>query len=123
LQSEGDLAAPCRFDTGAWTRAEPSVIRHRTQDSTAATAESEGGDGAPSKRAEVASGNRHSPTDYTDPVDFCYSNLNATSGSTLVARRAGMQHAIKATMMRPSATVTYVTASVAVTPNRSAVIS
>jgi hypothetical protein len=34
-----------------------------------------------------------------------------------------MQHAIKATMMSVSATVTYVTASVAVTPNSSVVIS
>ena len=35
-----------------------------------------------------------------------HSNRRATSGSTLVARRAGMQQAIKATTMSPRATVT-----------------
>src|SRR2546430_3707300 len=52
-----------------------------------------------------------------------HSYLSATSGSTLVARRAGMQHAISATRTRPMETVASVSASVAVTPKRKLTIN
>src|SRR5262245_26621622 len=40
------------------------------------------------------------------PFDFLYSYLSATSGSTFVARRAGIQHASNATAIRSAATDT-----------------
>src|SRR5262245_2736940 len=45
-----------------------------------------------------------------------YSRLNATSGSTLVARRAGIQHAASATAPSSSGAIANVKGSIALTP-------
>lgn len=48
--------------------------------------------------------------------DFSYSDRKATIGSTLVARRAGIKHAIKATTIKRIETAVKVNASVGETP-------
>lgn len=50
------------------------------------------------------------------PVVSGYSYLNATIGSTLIARRAGMKLAARATPVRRTDTTPKVSASVALTP-------
>jgi hypothetical protein len=57
------------------------------------------------------------PDDVVVYVDPSYSYLNATSGSTFVARRAGIKLAPSATRNKRTGTATKVTRSVGVTPN------
>src|SRR5438093_13507183 len=52
-----------------------------------------------------------------EETDRTYSYLSATTGSTLVARRAGMQHAKSATAVSNSVIRMKVSGSVALTPN------
>jgi hypothetical protein len=54
---------------------------------------------------------------YNGPQQLRYSYLSATRGSTLVARRAGIRHATKATSSKTIGTATKVAMSVGVTPN------
>src|SRR5262245_62606595 len=57
------------------------------------------------------------PLFYWHLTSGAYSHLSATIGSTLVARRAGIQHASAATNINNSVMTTKVIGSTALTPN------